>query len=185
MLALWGAALVVGCSATTLTVARAPRFTPMPCADPVEGSWEGAAFVPELREGVRLSLRIRRVAGDPSRLTGEIISRYWSGDAAQVNPPRCEPGAFDRSVRMSAEGTLRGNWFEFEGRDWRSERAYCGTAAAPNSYAIDHLIGAVDPSGIRIRAVDNDGDRAVNAELTFWRSRCTADADPATETSKP
>lgn len=170
---LFAVALTVGaCAARTTTVVRPPRTPPVRCADPVEGSWEGEAFLPAFDQWTRLRLEVRRDPRDPARLTGEIVSRYWSADASGTDPPRCSLDSYDRTVRMAAEGRAQGQRFEFAGTSWRAERAACGAAAAPGSYALDRLVGTLDPSGLQIRAVDADGDRAVEAGFTFWRAEC-------------
>lgn len=171
-------ALVGGCAVRTptRTTSLPSRVPPVRCADAVEGQWEGQAYVPALGEWTRLSLAIRRSREDPNRLTGEIVARYWLDDGRHSEPPRCEPGTYDRAVRMAAEGLARGNLIEFTGTALRHAEAPCGSAAPPGSYAHDRIVGTIDPSGTEMRALDNDGDAAVDAPITLWRVACAATA---------
>lgn len=171
-------ALTGGCATRTLAPMRSlpSRLPPMRCADSVEGQWEGQVYLPTLSEWTRLSLTIRRSPEDPNRLTGEMSARYWLDDGHHEALPRCEAGTYDRAVRMSAEGIARGNQIEFAGTALRPVEAPCGGAATPGSYALDRIVGTLEPSGTEMRALDNDGDAAADVPITLWRVACATTA---------
>lgn len=137
------------------------------CTDPAAGTWVAYRYSPEYRDWARFTLHIDR---NESRLEGTIIARMWRGMASDRNPPPCSPEGWDYTVTMQATGNIIGNQLAFGSNTHRVTSVAC--ASTFFSYNPDHFTGSVDGIGDRMRTVNNDGGRDINAAYEFRRLRC-------------
>src|SRR5687768_15301067 len=72
------------------------------CQDPVEGVWMSHAYYPYMAQWYIFTLTIRRTAGSPTALEGQVHSHYWTGNDRDEQPPPCNPGMLHRTVIMPA-----------------------------------------------------------------------------------
>jgi hypothetical protein len=145
------------------------------CRDPIAGTWVSREYSSSFGDWYRFELRVRREAGD--RIEGEIVSRSWSGEPADLLPPRCrhdarDRGDFDWTVHMTGSGSLNGDQIAFAGDGLRVDATRCGEPMTVDRYNPDRFTGHLLEDGKHLAAFNNDGDRAQNEMHLFRRVAC-------------
>ena len=152
---------------------RARLPPPATCTDPVEGIWMSHKYSPNYGDWYIFTLKIQRVPGSATELTGEIQAHSWNGSPQEEEPPPCRPGLSHWTVFMTARGQAHPDGrIMFGGTAWRPENAYCGRSPGPGEYNLDNLSGTIDAAIQEFQSVNNDGGRSVNDPMVFRRVRC-------------
>ena len=147
------------------------------CSDPVAGVWMSHAYYPYMAQWYIFTLTVRRTAGSPSRLEGQIHSHYWSGNETNEQPPPCDGLGFHRTVIMPAIGSVDPSGrIEFNGTSWQHENAFCG--GATSGYNPDRFSGTIDRQLMEFQSVNNDGGAMINVPTVFRRVRCLDSTPP-------
>ncbi len=147
--------------------ASPPAAVPGPrCGDPINGEWVALIYSAYYHDWYRFTLHIERTGAE---LRGEILVRFWSGGTADHAPPACRAGAFDTSVRMSAHGRIEGDRVNFGAASFEVVQVACGSR---RGYNPDRFTGTLITEEDRLYTVHNDGHRAANEHVRFWRARC-------------
>ncbi len=154
----------------TITEQRARLPPPARCEDEVEGLWKSHSYWKSHGQWYVFTLEIHRTKADPNRLTGTLLSHYWSGGSTDEEPPPCRPPGYRQQVRMVGAGHIRDGVVTFGGTSWTLERTYCGRNWA--NYYPDVFSGRIDPDLQEFQSVNNDGGPAVNVPQVFRRIRC-------------
>lgn len=154
----------------TITEQRARLPPPAHCEDEVEGIWKSHSYWRGHGQWYVFTLKIRRVKGDPDRLTGTIKSNYWNGGPEDEEPPPCHGGGYHQLVHMTGAGQIRDGVVTFGGTSWTLERTFCGPHVA--NYYPDSFSGRIAPEIQEFQSVNNDGGPAVNVPQVFRRIRC-------------
>jgi hypothetical protein len=179
---LFYAAAVVGLLAAVVSPApvsatieeqRARLPPPAECPDEVEGTWMAIRYEENYSppEWYNVTIEVLRESPGSKRLKGSMLVHYWLGGAADVQPPPCRPGGYDRVVyqpatgEVSADGKLR-----MDATSWQPRESFCGGPTP--GYNPDHYSGKIDPLLHEFQSVNNDGGRAVNEPAVFRRVRC-------------
>ena len=158
---------------------RARLPPPATCTDPVEGIWMSHKYSPDYGDWYMFTLKIHRVPGSATELTGEILSHSWNGTPQEEQPPPCRPGLDHWQVFMTARGHAQpGGQIFFGGTAWRPDQAFCGRAPGPGMYNLDNFSGTIDPAIQEFQSVNNDGGRSVNDPMVFRRVRCLDNPTP-------
>ncbi len=166
--------LLASPSNATIAEQRARLPPAAECAgENVAGIWRSHQFVPRFSEWGIFTLTIRRVEGNPTQLTGRILSRGWDGGPNDAEPPPCsQQQGWDWTVEMDGRGSIQNEThIRFGGvGQWRLVNARCGRG--PYGYNLDQFEGDIDPSILEFQSVNNDGGRYVNVPTVFRRISC-------------
>jgi hypothetical protein len=140
------------------------------CADPVTGTCLSAKFFPERSEWYVFELVVHRSSSQKDHLEGTIRTHYWRGTDADTRPNACLYNrAYERAVRMTAEGEIAGGRVAFRGREITLDAALCGERNG--NYRLDVFSGAIDAKTGTYDAVDDDGTQP-GMRFPFRRIRC-------------
>lgn len=181
--ALW-LLLVAPARSSTVAEQRARLPPPSACEDPVAGTWRSHTYDLRRTQWTEFTLTIRRVPGDPTALTGQIVNHSWYGDEAEVQPGPCE-GRMRYVVSMDAVGELSPTddlRFDAVG-EWRLDRMLCGDFTNVEYY-LDHFTGRIDRTLQEFQSVNNDGMIAFDEPTVFRRIACE-DRPPLVAPSPP
>ena len=140
------------------------------CSDPVTGTWMSHAFYPAQRQWYVVNLDVRRVAGQPRALTGQMRVHFWTGDERTSEPPACDAGRVRGEVRETAAGTVAPDGtIVFSGTSYVVERDYCGFMGG---YALDTYSGKIDFALMEFQSILDDGRDFRNIPVVFRRVAC-------------
>lgn len=140
------------------------------CSDPVTGTWMSHAYYPHARQWYVVNLDVRRVAGRPNALTGQMRVHFWTGDERTSEPPACAPGTLRAEVRETAQGTIAPDGtIVFSGTSYTRERDYCGWSGG---YALDTYSGKIDFALMEFQSILDDGHNFRNIPVVFRRVAC-------------
>lgn len=144
---------------------------PVSCADPVTGTWMSQQYDSRYNDWYVFTMKVQRVPGSDTELTGSIQANSWDGGPAKAAPGACD-GNFDHwVVGMKARGSIVGNRVDFGGTSWAPERYLCRSAVSKwMGYNLDQFSGMVE--GSDFLALNNDGDRMVDQPTPFIRVAC-------------
>lgn len=113
------------------------------------------------------TLTIERVPGDANAIRGRMSMTWWTGGGRP--PPPCSQGQEAYHVTQPAVGRVDGLRVDLRATSYVVDRILCG---GPQSYNADHFTGSIDANASIFRAVNNDGEQAVNNPYLFRRVRC-------------
>jgi len=81
------------------------------CADELSGTWRAHAY--EVNQWRVVTVHIRRVPGDPTRLEGSFTTELWIAPRDRPERPVCVPGVQHRTLAGALHGTLVGEHMEW------------------------------------------------------------------------
>ncbi len=140
------------------------------CADDLEGEWLALTYNEWFHDWYQVRLRVKRVSKGSSELEGDMLVRFWYGQASEQKPPGCsQPGAHERLVFQTAKGSFRDGEIRFDAQTWKYAPDTC---FRDGRYNLDHYSGRIDPKLHEFQSVNNDGGRAVNEPSVFRRIKC-------------
>ncbi len=141
------------------------------CADPVVGTWMTQQYDERYGDWYVFTLRVQRVRGSATELTGDIVAHSWDGGPADTAPRACDGILEHWKVGMTARGSIVGNEVHFGGTSWQPQQALCRRVPSlAGEYNLDQFDGSV--VGSDFLAVNNDGDRMVDQPTPFRRVSC-------------
>jgi hypothetical protein len=141
------------------------------CSDPAAGVWMSQDYDARYGDWYIFTLRVSRVIGSSTELTGDIEAHAWDGGPLESTPPACEEGGANHwTVKMTATGTIKNGQMSFGGTFWRPDRTFCGSSPTDHGYNLDQFTGALD--GSTFQAKNNDGGRMVEQATPFRRVKC-------------
>jgi hypothetical protein len=127
------------------------------CSDPYVGTWVSRQFYEAFDGEYEFTLRVGR-AGDV--LNGEIRSHF------------VRPSDEEWTVRMPAQGSVRGGKLAFQGTRWELMNVRLGRAPSAGTYNVDRFAGALTVEGDVLKVLHNDDGRMRNHPTVFLRTRC-------------
>ena len=153
----------------TIAEQRARLPPPAECTDPVEGTWRGLSWYPNHHQWYEFTLEIRRVPGDDTKLTGEILAHYWDGPIDRHEPPSPCYGQHV-TVKQPAEGFYAGGRVQFGGTKVIYDKVICG--AHSGAYLVDVFKGTIDTEINEFNSVNDWNASDFDEPTVFRRIKC-------------
>lgn len=140
------------------------------CWDGISGSWVGKSY--RDNQWHQYTLRIERMLPSPTRLTGTIIGRPWSGGPGSPYPPKCSGGSPAMyQAYQHATGQVDGDYLEFDGYDVYKKEWLCGEE--DRTYYPDRVAGFIQDNDIEFYAY-NDDLHNPSGPVLFVRTECSS-----------